>query len=216
MNSFLDIINDVLIELREVTVDSVTGDEYAELIGRFVNRALVQVEDAHDWRALYDTYDLTTDPGVTKYSLTNQGNRVKIDFIVDQQNQRVLQESSRRWITLRNQQGLLGEGRPTHWCNDGVDSNGDAAISVYTTPADNYDYYVNGWFKSPELILETDMVVVPKQPVVDLALAFAARERGEVGGTTAAEYFELAKRSLSDAIDIDKARNDEEFDWYVV
>ena len=57
--------------------------------------------------------------------------------------------------------------------------------------------------------------VIPDVPVRDLAIALAVRERGEVNGQTAAEYFEIAKRTLSDAVAFDSARNDSEDDWYV-
>jgi hypothetical protein len=47
-------------------------------------------------------------------------------------------------------------------------------------------------------------------PVVHLTVALLARERGETGGTSAAEYFAVADRFLSDAIAIDAAKHPEE------
>ena len=51
-------------------------------------------------------------------------------------------------------------------------------------------------------------------PVMHLAVAFATRERGETGGTSAAEYFSMANKYLSDAIAMDAARHPEETIFY--
>ena len=51
---------------------------------------------------------------------------------------------------------------------------------------------------------------MPSMPVVHYAVALLARERGETGGTSAAEYFSIADKFLSDAIAIDAAKHPEE------
>jgi len=47
-------------------------------------------------------------------------------------------------------------------------------------------------------------------PVIHFAVALLARERGETGGTSTAEYFTIANKYLSDAIAIDAAKHPEE------
>jgi hypothetical protein len=47
-------------------------------------------------------------------------------------------------------------------------------------------------------------------PVIHYAVALLARERGETGGTSTAEYFSIADKFLSDAIAIDAAKPPEE------
>ena len=59
-------------------------------------------------------------------------------------------------------------------------------------------------------------MLVPGKPVVYTALAMAARERGEVGGQTAAELFALAGTYLSDAIAWDSSLNDLDNIWMTV
>jgi hypothetical protein len=51
-------------------------------------------------------------------------------------------------------------------------------------------------------------------PVIHLAVALAARERGETGGTSTAEYFKMADTYLSDAIAQDAGRHPEELIFY--
>ena len=52
------------------------------------------------------------------------------------------------------------------------------------------------------------------QPVIHMAIALLARERGETGGTSTAEYFALADKYLSDAIDLDAQKHPEETIFY--
>jgi len=51
-------------------------------------------------------------------------------------------------------------------------------------------------------------------PVMHLAIALLARERGETGGTSAPEYFAIADRYLSDAIALDAQKHPEETIFY--
>jgi hypothetical protein len=55
---------------------------------------------------------------------------------------------------------------------------------------------------------------IPSQPVIHLAIALLARERGETGGTAAAEYFSIADTYLSDAVALDAQKHPEETIWY--
>jgi hypothetical protein len=60
------------------------------------------------------------------------------------------------------------------------------------------------------LVLDTDSLLIPSKPIIHLALALAARERGETGGTTTPEYFVVADNYLSDAIAMDANKYPEE------
>ena len=60
----------------------------------------------------------------------------------------------------------------------------------------------------------SDTLDVPESPVIQLAVALATRERGETGGTSTAEYFQIANRYLGDAIAHDAGRHPEELIFY--
>ena len=216
MKTYLELVNLVLVQMREEDTSSVAADEYTRLIGDFVNKAKRQVEDSYDWSALLTDLEVDTVIGQSKYSLTNSQNRVKIDVIVNSTGRRVLREGSRRFITTEYALGNVPNAAVERWANDGVDASGDAQIVVFPNPSTVDTLKITAWQRTPDFTADTDELVIPFAPVVDLALAFAVRERGEVQGQTAAEYFELAKRSLSDEIAYDSARNDSEDDWYSV
>ena len=64
--------------------------------------------------------------------------------------------------------------------------------------------------RQAELTSDSTNLLVPEKPVIHLAVALLARERGETGGTSVAEYFSIADKYLSDAIAIDAAKHPEE------
>jgi hypothetical protein len=50
--TYLELVNDVLVRLREPTVSTVIQTAYSSLIGKFINDAKRQVEDAFAWNVL--------------------------------------------------------------------------------------------------------------------------------------------------------------------
>ena len=76
--SFLSLVNDVLIRLREPEVSSVNENIMSKLIGKFVNDAKRQVEDSYDWNALANRVTLTTTANTSSYSLVGSDGRFKV------------------------------------------------------------------------------------------------------------------------------------------
>ena len=77
-----------------------------------------------------------------------------------------------------------------------------------------YQVRFNAVLRTDDFTVDTDNMLIPSSPVVQLATALGARERGETGGTSAAELFSLADRTLADAIAFDAAQHPEETIWY--
>lgn len=75
--TYLELINDVLIRLRETTVATNGATTYSTLIGKFVNDAKRQVEDAFSWNVLGQNITLTTVAATYSYSLTGAGQNFK-------------------------------------------------------------------------------------------------------------------------------------------
>ena len=215
MKTYLEMVNDVLIALRDDQVTSVGQDVHTQLIGRFVNDAKVQCEAATDWSALGTEEIVVAAAGTEKLSIVGSANRIKIDYILNVTNDNILFQRSRRAMQIQALKSEVPVGIPSNWCNNGVDANGDAVVQISPTPAVTTSLAVVGFQRTGQLVADTDMLLIPDVPVRDLAIALAVRERGEVNGQTSAEYFEIAKRTLSDAVAFDSARNDSEDDWYV-
>lgn len=214
--TYLEAVNQVLQRLREDTVTDVTGldDPVAEMVTALVNDAKQLVENAHTWNALRDEWSITTAADDNLYSLTNAGNYGKIELIVKDDGVELLEEPLR--AIRKRQAASPANSKPKYYAVNGVDASGDIQIQLYPKPDNVYNYTVYGFKRQAELSAKTDVLLVPAKPVVYYALAMAARERGEVGGQTAAELFALANVYLSDAIAWDASLNDQDNVWMTV
>jgi len=65
--SYLKLVNDVLVRLREPTVSTVNQTAYSTLVGALVNDAKREVEDAWQWSHLLDYLSFSCVNGVTAY-----------------------------------------------------------------------------------------------------------------------------------------------------
>lgn len=214
--TYLEAVNQVLQRLREDTVTDVTGldDPVAEMVTALVNDAKQLVENAHTWNALRDEWSITTAADDALYSLTNAGNYGKIELIVKDDGVELLEEPLR--AIRKRQAASPANSKPKYYAVNGVDASGDIQLQLYPKPDNVYNYTVYGFKRQAELSSASDVLLVPVKPVVYYALAMAARERGEVGGQTAAELFALANVYLSDAIAWDASLNDQDNVWMTV
>jgi hypothetical protein len=214
--TYLEAVNQVLQRLREDTVTDVTGldDPVAEMVTALVNDAKQLVENAHTWNALRDEWSITTAADDNLYSLTNAGNYGKIELIVKDDGVELLEEPLR--AIRKRQAASPANSKPKYYAVNGVDASGDIQLQLYPKPDNVYNYTVYGFKRQAELSSASDVLLVPAKPVVYYALAMAARERGEVGGQTAAELFALANVYLSDAIAWDASLNDQDNVWMTV
>ena len=214
MKTYLELVNQVLVAMRESEVSDVTQNNYTKMVGKFINDAKQQCEDANNWEANLESITLGTIAGIANISLTGYGQRGTIDTVVETTNNNYLRAVSRR--RMRDiSRGSTTTGILSEYANQGVDPVGDSVITVYPLPVSGQEVEVTGWFRQADLVLNGDTMRIPHRCVVELAIALAVRERGEVSGQMSAEYFEIAKRTLSDAVAYDAAKNDSEDTWYV-
>lgn len=213
--TYLQLVNDVLVRLREDTVSSVSETSYSALIGKLVNDAKREVEDAWDWEALKTTISATTVAATVSYTLTGAGTRFRIYEAINDTNDGYLVERPASFMTeniLLNPQPHSGS--PTYYAVNGVDVNGDIQVDVYPVPDAAYTIRFYGYAPSAELTNDTDTILVPKNPVVSLAWAKAIEERGEDGGVNVSSQYAVAKQSLADHISIEAGRRPEDTLWY--
>lgn len=215
--TYLNLVNDVLVRLRESSVASVSENEYSALIGKLVNDAKREVEDAWNWEALKTTISATTANGTTSYSLTGAGTQFRILEAINDTMDGYLVERPASFMTeniLLNPQPISGS--PDYYAVNGVDINGDIQVDVYPIPDAAYTIRFNGFATEPELSANSDQTKLPKNPIVSLAWAKAIEERGEDGGINVSSQYAVAKQSLADHIAIEAGRRPEETIWYPV
>ena len=212
--TYLQLVNSVLRRIREDEVSSVSQNNYSKLIGEFVNDAKRTVEDSYDWTALRTTLTVSTSASTFNYTLTNSQNKMKILDVINDTSNFFMHYKTSHWM---NNAFLIDDaptGTPQFYSFNGVDANGDNGVDLYPKPDKAYQVRFNVVLRTHDFTANTDVLSIPSSPVVQIATALAARERGETGGTSAAELFGLADRTLSDAIAFDAAQHPEETIWY--
>lgn len=95
---------------------------------------------------------------------------------------------------------------PTQYCFEGVDTNGDANIQLYGRPDSAYS--IKFFVTVPQANLSSDStsVLVPDVLVEQNAYARALVERGEDGGLSSSEAYNLYRSMLSDYIALEATR----------
>lgn len=213
--SYLELVNDVLIRMREPEVSSVSENTLSKLVGKLLNDSKRQVEDAYNWNALTDTLVVNAVVNTYGYVLTGSGSRFKVIDVQDTTNKSVL-----RPITSAQMSKLLLEdastGTPQYYNFNGIDINGDTQVDIYPIPQVGVTMYFNLYIPQVDLTNDTDKLLVPKEPVILGAFARALVERGEDGGLNSSEAFALYRSSLADHIAIESTRYIEEETWEAV
>lgn len=212
--TYLQLVNSVLRRLREEEVSTVSQNSYSKLIGEFVNDAKRSVEDSYEWTALRNTLTITTQASVFNYILTDSQNKMKILDVINDTSNFFMQYRGSRWMDNAFLIDNVPSGTPQFYSFNGVDANGDNGLDLYPKPDGVYQVRVNAVVRTADFTVDTDKISVPSAPVVQLATALGARERGETGGTSSAELFAIADSTLADAIAIDASQHPEENIWY--
>jgi hypothetical protein len=215
--TYLQLVNDVLTRLRESTVASVSENDYSALIGKLVNDAKREVEDAWDWEALASTYTITTSNGVTSYAITNAGDASRIHRVYNTTNRIYLEERPHDYfISNIDLAAQTTYGIPAYWATDGLNGSGDLKIQIFPVPNTAYTIKVDAYTPEAELSANSDSTELPKIPIVALAWAKAIEERGEDGGVGVSSQYAVAKQALADRISVEANRRTDEFSFYWV
>lgn len=210
--TYLDVVNKVLLRLRESRVDSFTSD-YAQMIALFVKEAVDEVELAWSWNSLNTTVSLALVGGTDTYSLTGLGNSFIVDLVWNEtKNYKILYPVPSNY--LNGQYTASTSSSPVACGIYGVDSSGDPNLVFYPAPADADSVTVYAKTRSTYTGATTDTILCPWEPVYYGALWRAISEKGEDGGAMMDEIYAMFQKSLGDWIARDAALKHTNTTWY--
>lgn len=216
--TYLELVNSVLIRLREREVSAVTENSYAKLIGQFVNEAKRNVEDAWNWNALRKTLTATTQADIFNYELNTAGARFRVLDVVNDTSNSFMEQRSSTWFNdaFLNATGAVERGEPQYYSFNGVSADGDTQVDIYPIPNGVYTIRFNLVDPQDNLVNNSDTLLVPSEPVMLGAYARAVAERGEDGGISAQEASLFAYSSLTDHIAIEANHFPDELVWRTI
>lgn len=198
--TYLELVNDVLIRLREPVVTTFNETAYSTLIGKFVNDTKRQVEDSFGWNALGQTITVTTASSTASYSLTGAGQKFQLlDAINVTSNVGLINIT---FVDMNRKQNFtpLVNSIPTEFSFDGVDASYNIKVTLYPVPDGVYSLKFALAVPQATLAADATVILVPDVVVAQGAYARALVERGEDGGLSSSEAYTLFRSMLSDYI----------------
>jgi len=208
--TYLELVNDVLVRLRESTVGSIGETAYSSLIGKFVNDAKRQIEDAYSWNVLSQTITVTTASGTSSYALTGAGQKFRINDAINTTSVITLDNITVADMNRKLNFGTPSQSIPSEFCFSGVDGNGDTKVELFPVPNGVYTLKFDVTVPQANLSSDGTSVKVLDYLVAQSAYARALIERGEDGGTNSSEAYALFRGMLSDAIALESTRYPED------
>ena len=224
MATYLSMVNEVLTRLREDTVYTVTQSNYSKMIGLYVNDAKKQVEEAWAWDALTSSIAVTIGAGLgyggssTRYVVPGSGTRFKEASCnnISTGFKHPVRPVGYPDLINREQMATSVISAAPAWFswfgNDGT----DGIVAIWPTPSSTFNLLFNMNVPQVDLVNDTDVILVPSDPVVAGAFARALVERGEDGGLSSSEAYGLYKGILADRIAIEQSRSPEYDVWEAV
>lgn len=226
MSTQLQLVNNVLDELREDQVTSVADTSYSKLIGIFVNRAKEWMEDTnHNWSAYITEVDDTwpADGSTVTIDVTETNDRSALMRDVDNQDLPAVYDITTtelgQAIDFPHQDVLKERALNT----SGLTVTSPRAFSL-TTDSDGRGFTMNipfavesgatarnwrAYWYIPQAKLALDgtadstVVVLPARPLELFALYLALNERGEEMGQPGGLAASAAENALGSAIERD-------------
>lgn len=216
--TYLQIVNEVLVRLREPTVQTVNENTLSTLVGKWVNEVKRQVNDAYDWAALMSAINVTTTSGTSEnYALTGSGLRFRVTDVLNTSRYYPLSPISNKDLdryTYMIQTPVTNP--PTFYHLSGVDSNGDTLVSVWPVPDGAYTLRFSLVIPEEDFSSDSDTTKMPKEPIILGAYARSLVERGEDAGLNSSEAQFIYKQSLADHIALEASRSPETDSWGLV
>ena len=209
--TFLELVNSVLVRLREERVSTVYENEYSSLISNLVNVAKTEVENAYNWEALRKTVTLITKVGTFHYELLNTTTNIRTLDVYNYTNKNWMDSRTTEWFDRAFAVEDVVTGSPSVYAWNGVSSTGNMEVDLYPIPSTIQTLRFNMTSPQPPLKIDADPMFVPDMLVVENAVARAIEERGEDGGSSNQQ--QRYQNMLADFISMEASRKPMETVW---
>ena len=215
--TYLQIVNAVLIRLRQPTVATIAENTYSAMVGELVNQAKRECEDAWSWLQQETTHGVTATVGVDSYTLTDFGKRAQVMRVHNLTTLGTVISITRETFDRYSDFTSVANNQPSYWRINGQ-SGDDPIIQFFPTPDTTYVIQVYARTPQDDLAAEGDVLTIPEYPVILGAYYLTVSERGDDRGNALPQAQKEYQQALSDAIAIDNSNRVEGLasDWVVV
>lgn len=210
--TYLEIVNKVLLRLRETQVATVSENKYSALVGELVNVTKREIEDSWNWSCLRTTLTATTTADLFNYVLVGAGTRFRVLDVVNDTTNIFLKNRPSSWFEQQFLMTTQQKGAPNFYNFNGVDQYGDTQVDLFPIPNAAYVLYFNIVMPQDDFTTDTEEVKIPYTLLIEGTLSRALSERGEDGGYQDQES--RYRNMLADLIAIEAGSRPDETIWY--
>jgi hypothetical protein len=210
--TYLEIVNKVLVRLRENEVSSLTETSYSKLVADLVNVVKREVENAWNWDCLRETLTVTTANDLFNYVLTDSGTTSRVLNVYNDTDDIQMHYRPSNWFDQQMRMvDTVQKDAPMFYNWNGT-SNGDLQVDLYPIPDGVYNIRFNIIKQQDDLSAPTDVLLLNPHLVIEGVVSRAISERGDDGGFMDQEM--RYKNMLADFIAIEAGRMPDEVTWY--
>lgn len=209
--NYLDIVNKVLVRLRENQVGSLTENSYSTLIADLVNVVKREIENSWEWSVLRTTLSATTTNGLFNYVLNGFGTTSRVLYVFNDTDDITMRNMPSDWFDRQFLMSTIQRGSPAFYNFNGVDASGDMQVDVFPIPDAAYDLRFNIVMPQPDLVNATDTLLINSNLLIEGVVSRALMERGEDGGSADQEL--RYRNMLADFISIEAGHRPTETVW---
>jgi len=209
--TYLEIVNKVLVRLRENQVGSLTENNYSTLIADLVNVIKREIENSWEWSALRTTLSATTTNGLFNYVLNGFGTTSRVLYVFNDTDDITMRNMPSDWFDRQFLMSTIQRGSPAFYSFNGVDANGDMQVDVFPIPDAAYDLRFNIVMPQPDLVNASDTLLINPNLLIEGVVSRALMERGEDGGSADQEI--RYRNMLADFISIEAGHRPTETVW---
>ena len=210
--TYLEIVNKVLVRLRENEVTSLTETSYSKLVADLVNVVKREVENAWNWDCLRETLTVTTANDLFNYVLTDSGTTSRVLNVYNDTDDIQMHYRPSNWFDQQMRMvDTVQKDAPMFYNWNGT-SNGDLQVDLYPIPDGVYNIRFNIIKQQDDLSAPTDVLLLNPHLVIEGVVSRAISERGDDGGFMDQEM--RYKNMLADFIAIEAGRMPDEVTWY--
>lgn len=211
--TYLEIVNKVLVRLRETEVTSLNESSYSSLIADLVNVVKREVENSWNWHALRTTLSATTVDDLFNYVLVGFGTTSRVLHVYNDTDDIELYPKSSTWFDRQMRMvSTPQKGSPQYYNFNGVSAYGDLQMDVYPIPDKAYNIRINIVKQQDDLTEPTESILINPNVVIEGTVSRAIMERGEDGGSMDHEL--RYRNMLADLIAIEAGHRPDEVTWY--
>jgi hypothetical protein len=213
--TWLQLINRVLVRLRESTVANNNTTEYSTHVGQVINQVKSEIEEAYYWNALRETFTVNCVAATTNYALADSGPRAIVLSAWNTATYGEMVKSTNRDFDAKFfGVATVQTGNPTQYLQAGTNASNDITVDIWPSPTGTDALKFNAYVPQADLAADGDVALIPQNVLIEETVARMQAEKGDEGAQPLPPGQSFYRTDLlASAVSREAALDDNEMQW---